>query len=155
MRRLVAMRVGVRSLHISVLLAAAVLTATPSWAFPSATAQFTAYLDLDNNSTTGCTVTTPDGPFPGVEELVTTTVDLTQTPPQVIAVNKQLCTNPGTNTFGPAQAITSPFAPPWQVGVGNGTGGADVVESYLPLPTLETGTTIHLAFTSLVVGGNG
>ncbi len=130
------------------------VAAAPAQAVP-ATSQFKVLLDLDNNPSTGCTVATADGPFKGVEQILVTTVDLTQSPPKVIAVAQQVCTNPGTSTFGALTPITSPFAPPWPVGVGNGIGGAEVVESYLPLSTISAGATIHLGFTAQVVGGTG
>ncbi|HLX10432.1 MAG TPA: Ig-like domain-containing protein, partial [Thermoanaerobaculia bacterium] len=139
---------------VATIAAIAGVAATPAQA-ATATSQFKVLLDLDNNPSTGCTVATADGPFKGVEQILVTTVDLTQSPPKVIAVAQQVCTNPGTSTFGPLTPITSPFAPPWPVGVGNGTDGSDVVESYLPLSTVSAGATIHLAFTAQVVGGTG
>ena len=146
------MRFSVRSLQVCALLAWAAFAATPSRA---ATSEFKALLDLDNNPSTGCTVATADGPFKGVEQILVTTVDLAQTPPKVISVARQVCTNPITNTFGAPIPITSPFAPPWPVGVNNGTSSSDVVETYLPLANISVGPTIHLAFTADVVGGTG
>ncbi len=134
------------------LLAGVVMTAAPL-AAATPTAQFTALLDLDNNPGTGCTVATVDGPFKGVDQMLVTTVDLTQTPPVVISVTRQAC-NQGTQTFGAAVPINSPYAPPWPVGVHNGTSGSDVVETYVPLGNLSVGTTIHFGFTSAVVGGS-
>jgi methionine-rich copper-binding protein CopC len=146
-----AMRIGLRSLLVATLGALAALAATPVSAVP-ATSQFVALLDLDNNPATGCTVATADGPFKGVEVMLVTTVDITQSPPQVISVMRQTCT---AGSFGAPVAVTSPFTPPWSVGANNGTGGADAVETYLPLAGLGAGTTIHLAFTAQVVGGTG
>jgi methionine-rich copper-binding protein CopC len=148
------MRQGVRYLQTCTLLAWGLLSATAAMAVP-ATSQFVALLDLDDNPSTGCTVTTADGPFKGVEQMLVTTVDLTQTPPQVISVARQACTNPGTNTFGAPIPITSPFAPPWAVGMGDGTSGSEVVETYVPLGNLSVGTTIRFGFTANVVGGTG
>ncbi len=144
------MRSGVRILQTWFLLALCLgaLAASPAAAAP-ATAQFVALIDLDDNPATGCTVTTAGGPFKGAEQMLTTTVDLTQSPPKVIAVSHQTCTG---GTFGPPVAITSPFAPPWPVGVGNGTDASEVVETYLPLTGLTVGPTLRLGFTSNVVG---
>jgi methionine-rich copper-binding protein CopC len=147
------MHLGIRSLRVCLFLVfGAAFCATASQA--AATSEFRALLDLDNNPGTGCTVATADGPFTGVERVLVTTVDLTQTPPAVISVASQVCTVPATNTFGPLVPITSPFTPPWPVGVGNGTGGADVVETYLPLGGASA-TAIRLGFTADVVGGTG
>jgi methionine-rich copper-binding protein CopC len=147
-----ALKLQTRALLVWGLLSAA--TAAAAVAAP-ATSQFVALLDLDDNPSTGCTVTTANGPFKGVEQMLVTTVDLTQSPPRVISVARQACTNPGTNTFGAAIPITSPFAPPWSVGVGDGTSGSEVVETYLPLGSLSVGTTIRFGFTANVVGGTG
>ncbi|MEM9553803.1 MAG: IPTL-CTERM sorting domain-containing protein [Acidobacteriota bacterium] len=93
-------------------------------------AEYTALLDLDDDASTGCSVITADGPFDGVEVRVITTVP--DGMDMVTAVEREDCIDPGTDTFGPRQAVTD-IAPPWPVGLGLGIGGSDVVESYLPL----------------------
>ena len=88
-------------------------------------------LDLDDDATTGCTVTTVDGPFDGVEQILVTTVETTSPPPAgtVTDVAIRDCTNPATDTFGPPAS----FDGGWPIGVDNGVGGRDVVETYFPL----------------------
>ena len=96
---------------------------------------FSILLDLDDNPSTGCTVSTVAGPFDGVEQILDTTVDTTTGPPAatVTALAIRTCTDPLTDTFGPAVPVTMPTAPPWPVGIGNGTGGLNVIETYFPL----------------------
>ncbi len=88
-------------------------------------------LDLDDDASTGCTVATVDGPFDGVEQILVTTVETTSPPPAgtVTDVAIRDCTNPGTDTFGPPAS----FDGGWPVGIDNGVGGRDVVETYFPL----------------------
>ena len=75
------MRSGVRTLQTCALLAWGLLSAMPALAVPQPQSQFVALLDLDDNPNTGCTVTTANGPFKGVDQMLVTTVDLTQSPP--------------------------------------------------------------------------
>ena len=58
-------------------------------------------VDQDNNSATGCTVATPDGPFPGAEFMVTTTVNTAVFPPVVTGVARRDCVT--ASTFGPSR----------------------------------------------------
>jgi hypothetical protein len=121
----------------------------------SADTNFTVLLDLDNNTATGCTVATADGPFPGVEQRLITTVATTTNPMTVVAVVRQVCiAGPPANTFGPNIPVNSPFNPPWPVGNGNGTGGFDVIETYFPLAGVAPGV-YRLGFISSLVGGGG
>ena len=108
------------------------------------TASLFVYLDLDNDPATGCTVSTVDGPFDGVEQILETTVDTTTD--MVTAVDRIECTDPLTDTFGAPMAVTPP-APPWPVGGGLGVGGSDVAET--SFPTAAAGfalTTVRLGF---------
>lgn len=88
-------------------------------------------LDLDNDAATGCTVATTAGPFDGVEQILITTVETTSPPPAgtVTDVATSNCINPATDTFGPPAS----FDGVWPVGIDNGEGGLDVVETYFPL----------------------
>ena len=96
---------------------------------------FSILLDLDNDAATGCTVSTVAGPFDGVEQILDTTVDTTTGPPaaMVTALAIRTCTDPLTDTFGPPVPVTSFIASPWPVGIGNGSGGLNVIETYFPL----------------------
>jgi hypothetical protein len=121
----------------------------------AATTEIRALLDLDNDVVTGCTVMTVDGPFAGVEMIHETTVTTSGGMPSVMAISYRLCIDAGTGTFGSPVAINSPWTPPLAVGLGNGIGGAYVVESYLPLSGVATTGTIRVGFEtgSPVLGG--
>lgn len=102
-------------------------------AAPAAAVQSTLdlLLDLDDDATTGCTVSTPDGPFEGVEQILTTTVDTVgAAAANVTGVVRSECVDPGTGTFGAPVAVD---AGGWPVGVGSGVDGFHVVETYFPL----------------------
>ena len=115
----------------------------------SAVTEFRTLLDFDNDPGTGCVVSTVDGPFPGVEQVLITTVS-TGNPPTVTALARQVCTG---GSLGAPSAITSPFPPPWPVGLGTGTGGSAVIETYFPLSLATPGTIVRLGFTSEIVSG--
>jgi len=96
--------------------------------FAAQAATLTVLIDSDNNPATGCTVVTSGGPFAGVESVLATTVTTTTNPPTVGVVTQSDCVAPPAG-FGPAV----PVAPGgWQVGVGVGTGGVDVIETFFP-----------------------
>jgi VCBS repeat-containing protein len=88
-------------------------------------------LDLDDNPTTGCTVPTVDGPFDGVEQVLITTVETSSPPPAGMVTDVAIadCVTPATDTFGPPAS----FDGGWPIGIDNGEGGLDVVETYFPL----------------------
>lgn len=115
-----------------------------------AATEFTVLFDLDQNALSGCTVATVDGPFAGVEQRLITTIS-TFDPLTVVSVVRQVCTA-GPNTWGPTIPVSAPFPPSWPVGVANGTGGLDVIETYLPLAGLPPGV-YRVGFTSALVGG--
>ena len=123
-------------------IAFAVLALTVAFGAPAsaATSRFQILLNLDNNITTGCNVTTLTGMFPGVEQILITTVDTTGSSAQVSAVETRACTAP-PSTFGPATPIPAvPGHPlPWPVGVSNGTGGTSVIETFYPLSVAPIG----------------
>jgi len=108
------------------------------FAVPAAAVQSTVdlLLDLDYDSGTGCTVMTADGPFAGVEQILTTTVDTSGTTTATVSsVVRSVCTDPGTDTFGAPIAV-DPGG--WPVGVGLGLDGFNVVETYFPLSATST-----------------
>ncbi|MBP8295383.1 MAG: hypothetical protein KAX84_04695, partial [Burkholderiales bacterium] len=92
-------------------------------------ATFDILVDKDSNSATGCTVATPDGPFTGVEFIVSTTVNTGVYPPMVSGVTRADCASP-PSTFGPPTLID---AGGWPVGIGSGTAGYDVLETWFPI----------------------
>ena len=89
-------------------------------------ATFDILVDQDNDSTTGCTAATPDGPFPGVEFIVTTTVNTAVFPPVVTGVSRRDCVGL-PSTFGAPSVID---AGGWPLGIGNGTAGNYALETY-------------------------
>jgi hypothetical protein len=92
------------------------------------------YLDLDNDAATGCEVATVDGPFAGAEQVLISTVE-TSSPPDAGTVTDVAvadCVDAVTDTFGPPVS----FDGGWPVGIDNGVGGRDVVETYVPLARL-------------------
>ncbi len=102
----------------------------------AATSQFQILLNLDNQINTGCDVPTLTGTFPGVEQILTTTVEtIGSSAAQVTALQIQNCVSPATDTFGPPSPVAAPPGRPlpWPVGVSNGTDGSSVIETYYPL----------------------
>jgi VCBS repeat-containing protein len=98
-----------------------------------------AYLDLDSNTATGCTVATPAGNVAGVEVRLTATVS--GQPPMVTAVTREQCIGAG---FGAPQAQAAGYP----VGVNIGTGGSDVVEFATSLSGLGPGGPATITFVS-------
>lgn len=94
-------------------------------------AEYQILLDTDNNPATGCTVTTVNGNFAGVDQRLVTTVAIGTNAATVGGVQLQPCEN---GVFG-AAVWTDPGG--WPVGLGNGTNGAAVIETYLPLAALN------------------
>src|ERR1700693_2496765 len=94
-------------------------------------AQLIVYLDTDNNSATGCTVTLPSPPggsFAGAERVLTTTINTATNPPTVSSITQQNCVTPPSTLSAPA-----PVSPGgWSVGVGLGVGGFDFIEPSFP-----------------------
>jgi len=87
-------------------------------------------LDTDNNAATGCTVNGPGGTFTGAEQRLTITVERNGATGTVTAITHALCTG---GSFGPEQPV-SPGD--WPVGIGNGLGGADVIEGFVALAAI-------------------
>src|SRR6185503_9175393 len=94
----------------------------------------TLLLDLDNNTSTGCTISG----FAGVEQRVLTTVQTTGTSTaRVSQIQVFDCSN--TVLF-----TDTPVAPQYQVGVGNGTNLLNVIETYWPTSLVQSvNPTIH------------
>lgn len=102
-------------------------------------------MDLDDDPGTGCLVNTVEGPFDGVEQVLISTVETTSPPDAgtVTDVATIECTDPDADTF----SAPSSFDGNWPVGIGNGVGGRDVVETYVPLLALviQGPSIVHLA----------
>ncbi|HEX9940555.1 MAG TPA: IPTL-CTERM sorting domain-containing protein, partial [Thermoanaerobaculia bacterium] len=114
----------------------------------AATSQFNIYLNSDNNQNSGCDVSTVDGLFQGAEHVLVTTVETTgASSANVTRIERRVCADETTNTFGPLILVDDTDRP---VGIGNGTDGFNVVETYFPLSILGNSKppVIRLAATS-------
>ncbi|MDS4058934.1 MAG: hypothetical protein RKP73_10220, partial [Candidatus Contendobacter sp.] len=106
------------------------LLASAAWG-QAATPEYQILLDTDNNPATGCTVATVNGNFAGVDQRLVTMVSVGTATATVGGVQLQTC---ASGTFG-AATWSDPGG--WPVGLGNGTGGAAVIETFLPLAQLN------------------
>jgi len=104
----------------------------------SQTVELRTFFDLDNNGGTGCTLTTVDGTFAGVDAVLITTVDVVTS--QVVLLEHQFCSG---GILGPRIPFDSTT---WPVGLGFGYDGTDVVEAYLPIDTFEVAPNVRVGF---------
>ncbi len=91
-------------------------------------------LDTDNDAATGCVVSAGGTSAPGVETVLTAVVNTTTTSVTVVRLERQTCSG------GVLGAPVTYNNGGWNVGLGNGTGGASVVESEVALASLPVGT---------------
>jgi hypothetical protein len=125
---------------VRLLFALAILHGATAFAVDS---QFDLLVDLDGNSATGCTVATPAGPFAGVESVLSTFVETDgDQQARVVRVERRNCIDPADDLFGPAELVD---ADEWPVGAGNGIGGFNVIETYLPLSQPDRFNDLRLA----------
>jgi hypothetical protein len=102
-----------------------------SGAAQALTSEHDLLLDFDGQPNTGCTVSTPDGPFEGVEVIVSTTVETDGlSAADVTAVTRRECVDPATDSFG-APVNTGGG---WPVGVGDGLAGFHAIETSASVP---------------------
>ena len=102
-------------------------------------------LDTDNNPATGCVLSTPNGPVPGIEQVASTVVTTTVNGATVTRLERQVCIG------GVLGAPTLYDNGGWNVGLGNGTSGSAVVETSIPLSVLPPAGTMK----AVVVADNG
>ncbi len=117
--------------------------------FAASAAELRVLLDTDRNSSTGCTVSTPNGPFAGVEEVLNTTVNTSVYPPMVGAITRQGCVG---GVLGGAAPVS---AGGWPVGLGSGFGGYDVVETFLPVGNPYGRYQLAFIYQDVAIGGDG
>ncbi len=113
------------------------------------------FFDVDADPGTGCSATTSEGAFSGVESLLR--FDFDWTTGEVVDAASQTCTVPATSTFSSPTAISEPQSPPWTIAPGQGVGGATAVEAYVPvamLPGVTAGSVVRLGVASSTVGGD-
>lgn len=105
-------------------------------------------IDADNNASTGCSVSTANGPFAGVERVLNTTVIADASGYRIQSITLQSCNGAA---IGPATIISSTPTPLVR---GSGANGTTAVETYIPgifLPA--NGQKMRVAVTS--VGSDG
>ena len=94
--------------------------------------EFDLLLDLDNNSSSGCTVSTPDGDFSGVNYILTALVEVTgPDSAEVIGTQSRECLDGSADVFAPAEVVD---AGNWPVGIGIGDDGFHLVDARFPVP---------------------
>ncbi|QOC22933.1 putative Ig domain-containing protein [Wenzhouxiangella sp. AB-CW3] len=114
--------------------------------------QFDLLVDLDGSSSTGCTVSTPAGPFDGVESILSTFVETDGSDQaRVVRVERRHCIDPAGDQFGPSEVVD---AGEWPVGIGNGLDGFNVIETYLPLSHSDRFNDLRLALVARDDSGN-
>jgi large repetitive protein len=138
-----------RRAPVSRVLAALLLAAA---ALPAFSAELWVLVDADNNPASGCSVTTPAGALPGIEQRFVTTVNTTVSPPVVTGVTREDCANPGTGAFSAPVLISSGG---WNVGVGNGTAGDNVIETSLPRPPGSVVVRLGFVYVDPAIGSDG
>ncbi len=88
--------------------------------------------DIDNNATTGCTLTVGGSSMPGVEIALFTVVTTTASTGTVGATTRRTCT---AGVFGAPVVVSSGG---WPVGMTIGLNGSDLIETFIPLANLGT-----------------
>jgi len=105
----------------------------------AATTTITIGFDTDNNPATGCTLIVGSQSLPGIEVALDTLVTTTATTGAVGVVSRRTCA--GT-TFGAPVALS---AGGWPVGMTTGSGGSDLIETFVPLADLSGATLVKIA----------
>lgn len=104
-----------------------------------------AAIDTDDDPSTGCTISTADGPVAGIELVVTTRMLTSASDARVTRVERQTCE--GASLGSPVTHDLSG----WPVGLGAGDGGRAVVETWLPRAWLGRASRVRI----VVFAGDG
>jgi len=107
----------------------------------AAVATFDLLFDLDRSETSGCSVTTSDGPAAGIELRLRTRVDLDSD--EVVSATYAGCAGSGESPFGSETPVAPPGAS-WSAVAGNGALGSTLVETFVPRAALGSGTTARV-----------
>ncbi len=122
-----------------------------SLAVPAAFAASTtisALLDTDNNAATGCTISTVNGAFAGVERVLATKVVTNTAGYRTDSITVQMCLG---GTLGAPIVVDSQSLP---IAPGNGINGSSAVETYIPAQFLPNdGKKIRIGVTTLGADG--
>ena len=114
----------------------------------AATTTFGVLLDTDNNINSGCTISTVDGSFAGVESVLNTTVVADSSGYRVTGITLQTCT--GSSLSAPVTLDSAAYP----VARGFGANGTSAVETYIPIAYLpRSGLKMRLGLTT--TGGGG
>lgn len=114
----------------------------------AATTTFGVLLDTDNNINSGCTISTVDGSFAGVESVLNTTVVADSSGYRVTGITLQTCTGSGLSAPVTLDSAAYPVAR------GFGANGTSAVETYIPIAYLpRSGLKMRLGLTT--TGGGG
>ncbi len=104
-------------------------------------------IDTDNNAATGCTISTAGGTLVGIEVALDTVVNTSgANSGSVGSVTRRNCT---AGAFG-APSIVSNGG--WAVGMGSGSAGSDVIETFIPL--LDLGATAPVVRVAAISAGD-
>ena len=87
----------------------ALVAIVPSAFAATATSTFQVLVDADRSAATGCAVSADGKRFEGAEQIITTTVEASETAARVLNVVRQVCSDPAAGTFA---APFSVFAVP-------------------------------------------
>ena len=112
-----------RSILRATLASIAAVAASAAFA---ATTTVSTLIDSDNNMASGCTVSTANGPFAGVDRVLNTVVVTDATGYRIQSINLQFCNGGALGAPSVIDASSTPLAR------GNGTSGATAVETYIP-----------------------
>ena len=117
-------------LHAVAALLLGAILALAATAVEALTASVAIGFDTDNNPATGCTLAVGGRTMPGVEVALYTVVTTTAHAGTVGAITRRTCSG---GTFGTPVAVS---AGGWPVGMGTGSGGSDLIETFIPLADL-------------------
>jgi YVTN family beta-propeller protein len=106
----------------------------------AAGAEFATLVDIDDDTATGCAVSS----FQGADFELVTTLDASVTPPVVTALALNQCSGGAFVPYAGPNPFTQ-FPPPWPAGA---DAFLDAIETYLPLSVGTTGPAIRLGFYS-------
>lgn len=107
----------------------------------AAVASLDVLFDLDRDESSGCTVSTAEGPAAGVELRLRTLVDVESA--EVSSVSYASCIGSGEATFE-GETLVPPPVSPWRVVPGNGVTGSTLIETSIPRAALGSGESVRI-----------
>ncbi len=110
----------------------------------AATTTVSTLIDADNNAASGCSISTANGAFAGVDKVLNTIVVADATGYRISSITQQACSG---GTLGPATLVDASSTP---LARGNGSSGTTAVETYLPNAFLPAnGQKMRIGITTL------